>query len=119
LVACLEETPHLNVRGYIGKPESAKKTRGEQYFFVNNRYIKNNYLNHAVSNAFEGLMSSDMQPFYVLFLEIDPSHIDINVHPTKTEIKFDDERTVYAVVRSAVKQALGAHNVVPALGLQL
>ncbi|MCL6261630.1 DNA mismatch repair endonuclease MutL [Aquiflexum sp. TKW24L] len=115
LVACLEETPHLNVRGYIGKPEAAKKTRGEQYFFVNNRYIKNNYLNHAVSNAFEGLMSGDMQPFYVLFLEIDPSHIDINVHPTKTEIKFDDERTVYAVVRSAVKQSLGAHNVVPAL----
>lgn len=115
LVACLEETPHLNVRGYIGKPESAKKTRGEQYFFVNNRYIKNNYLNHAVSNAFEGLMSNDMQPFYVLFLEIDPSHIDINVHPTKTEIKFDDERTVYAVLRSAVKQSLGAHNVVPAL----
>lgn len=115
LVACLEETPHLNVRGYIGKPESAKKTRGEQYFFVNNRYIKNNYLNHAVSNAFEGLISGDMQPFYVLFLEIDPSHIDINVHPTKTEIKFDDERTVYAVVRSAVKQSLGAHNVVPAL----
>ncbi|MCH6232640.1 DNA mismatch repair endonuclease MutL [Cognataquiflexum rubidum] len=115
LVACLEETPHLNVRGYIGKPESAKKTRGEQYFFVNNRYIKNNYLNHAVSNAYEGLMSGDMQPFYVLFLEIDPSHIDINVHPTKTEIKFDDERTVYAVVRSAVKQSLGAHNVVPAL----
>lgn len=115
LVACLEETPHLNVSGYIGKPESAKKTRGEQYFFVNNRYIKNNYLNHAVSNAYEGLMSGDMQPFYVLFLEIDPSHIDINVHPTKTEIKFDDERTVYAVVRSAVKQSLGAHNVVPAL----
>jgi DNA mismatch repair protein MutL len=115
LVACLEETPHLNVRGYIGKPEAAKKTRGEQYFFVNNRYIKNNYLNHAVSNAYEGLMSGDMQPFYVLFLEIDPSHIDINVHPTKTEIKFDDERTVYAVVRSAVKQSLGAHNVVPAL----
>jgi len=115
LVSCLEETPHLNVRGYIGKPESAKKTRGEQYFFVNNRFIKNNYLNHAVSNAFEGLISSDMQPFYVLFLEIDPSHIDINVHPTKTEIKFDDERTVYAVVRSAVKQSLGAHNVVPAL----
>ena len=115
LVTCLEETPHLNVRGYIGKPESAKKTRGEQYFFVNNRFIKNNYLNHAVSNAFEGLMSGDMQPFYVLFLEIDPSHIDINVHPTKTEIKFDDERTVYAVVRSAVKQSLGAHNVVPAI----
>jgi len=119
LVACQEETPHLNVKGYIGKPEQAKKTRGEQYFFVNNRFIKSNYLHHAVANAYEGLMPSDMHPFYVLFLEIDPSHIDINVHPTKTEIKFDDERTVYAVMRSAVKQALGAHNVVPTLDFSM
>ncbi|NVK49905.1 MAG: DNA mismatch repair endonuclease MutL [Cyclobacteriaceae bacterium] len=115
LVPCEELTPHVNVKGYIGKPESAKKTRGEQFFFVNNRFIKSSYLNHAVSNAFEGLIQPDQHPFYVLFLEIDPSHIDINVHPTKTEIKFDDERTVYAVVRAAVKQALGAHHVVPAL----
>ncbi len=115
LVPCEELTPHINVKGYIGKPENAKKTRGEQFFFVNNRYIKSSYLNHAVNTAFEGLMQSDQHPFYVLFLEIDPSHIDINVHPTKTEIKFDDERTIYAVVRSAVKQALGAHHVVPAL----
>ncbi|AFL84220.1 DNA mismatch repair protein MutL [Belliella baltica DSM 15883] len=119
LVTCQEETPHLNIKGYIGKPENAKKTRGEQYFFVNNRFIRSNYLHHAVSNAYEGLMPSDMQPFYVLFLEIDPSHIDINVHPTKTEIKFDDERTVYAVIRSAVKQSLGAHNVVPALDFNM
>lgn len=119
LVACQEETPHLNVKGYIGKPENAKKTRGEQYFFVNNRFIKSNYLHHAVVNAYEGLMQSEMQPFYVLFLEIDPTHIDINVHPTKTEIKFDDERTVYAVLRSAVKQALGAHVVVPTLDFSL
>lgn len=119
LVACQEDTPHLNIKGYIGKPENSKKTRGEQYFFVNNRFIKSNYLHHAVINAYEGLMSSDMQPFYVLFLEIDPTHIDINVHPTKTEIKFDDERTVYAVIRSAVKQALGAHNVVPTLDFSL
>jgi DNA mismatch repair protein MutL len=115
LVPCEELTPHINVKGYIGKPENAKKTRGEQFFFVNNRYIKSSYLNHAVSTAFQGLIQSDQHPFYVLFLEIDPSHIDINVHPTKTEIKFDDERTVYAVVRSAVKQALGAHHVVPSL----
>ncbi|EKB48317.1 DNA mismatch repair endonuclease MutL [Cecembia lonarensis] len=119
LVVCQEETPHLNVKGYVGKPEQAKKTRGEQYFFVNNRFIKSNYLHHAVANAYEGLMPSDMHPFYVLFLEIDPTHIDINVHPTKTEIKFDDERTVYAVVRSAVKQALGAHNVVPTLDFSM
>lgn len=115
LIPCEEFTPHVNVRGYIGKPENAKKTRGEQFFFVNNRYIKSSYLHHAVNSAFEGLIQADQHPFYVLFLEIDPSHIDINVHPTKTEIKFDDERTVYAVIRSAVKQALGAHHITPAI----
>lgn len=119
LVPCNEETPHVNVKGYIGKPENSKKTRGEQFFFVNNRYIKSSYLHHAVSSAFEGLIQNDQFPFYVLFLDIDPAHIDINVHPTKTEIKFDDERTVYAVIRSAVKQALGAHHVMPALDFSL
>jgi len=119
LVACKEDTPHVSIKGYVGKPEQARKSRGEQFFFVNNRYIKSNYLNHAVTNAYEGLMPADNYPFYALFLEIDPCHIDINVHPTKTEIKFDDERTIYAVVRSAVKQALGAHNVVPTLDFNL
>jgi DNA mismatch repair protein MutL len=119
LVPCNEETPHVNVKGYIGKPENSKKTRGEQFFFVNNRYIKSSYLHHAVSSAFEGLIQNDNYPFYVLFLDIDPAHIDINVHPTKTEIKFDDERTVYAVIRSAVKQALGAHHVMPSLDFSL
>lgn len=119
LIPCEELTPHVNVKGYVGKPESAKKTRGDQFFFVNNRYIKSNYLHHAVNSAFEGLIQPDQSPFYVLFLEIDPSHIDINVHPTKTEIKFDDERTIYAVIRSAVKQALGAHHVVPSLDFSL
>lgn len=119
LVPCNEETPHVNVKGYIGKPENSKKTRGEQFFFVNNRYIKSSYLHHAVSSAFEGLIQNDQYPFYVLFLDIDPVHIDINVHPTKTEIKFDDERTIYAVIRSAVKQALGAHHVMPALDFTL
>jgi DNA mismatch repair protein MutL len=115
LIPCEEFTPHVNIKGYIGKPENAKKTRGEQFFFVNNRYIKSSYLHYAVSSAFEGLIQSDQHPFYVIFLEIEPTHIDINVHPTKTEIKFDDERTVYAVIRSAVKQALGAHHVTPAI----
>ncbi|GAB3659491.1 DNA mismatch repair endonuclease MutL [Echinicola sediminis] len=119
LVTCEEDTPHVKIKGYVGKPENAKKSRGEQYFFVNNRFIKSNYLNHAVNNAYDGLMSSDQHPFYVLFLEIDPTHIDINVHPTKTEIKFDDERTIYSVVRAGVKQALGAHNVVPTLDFSL
>ena len=119
LVPCDEETPHVNVKGYIGKPENAKKTRGEQFFFVNNRFIKSSYLHHAVSSAFDGLIGNDQHPFYVLFLEIDPAQIDINVHPTKTEIKFEDERTVYAVIRSAVKQALGAHHVMPSLDFSL
>ncbi len=118
LVPCEEETPHLKVQGYIGKPEFSKKTRGEQFFFLNNRFIKNNYLNHAVANAYEGLIAKEHYPFYVLFLEIDPKHIDINVHPTKTEVKFDDERTIYGIIRSAVKQALGAHNVTPSLDFE-
>ena len=115
LAACEEETNLLKVKGYIGKPEFAKKTRGEQYFFVNNRFIKSNYLNHAVANAFEGLIQEGSYPFYVLFIEIDPKHVDVNVHPTKTEVKFDDERTVYAIIRAAVKQALATHNIIPAI----
>ncbi|MFD2786778.1 DNA mismatch repair endonuclease MutL [Hymenobacter rubripertinctus] len=110
-----EETPFLTVRGYIGKPESAKKSRGDQFFFVNNRFIRSAYLNHAVLTAYEGLLPKDTHPFYVLFLELDPKSIDINVHPTKTEIKFEDEKTVYAIVRSAVKQSLGLHNMAPSL----
>jgi len=115
LAACQEETEELKVHGYIGKPTFAKKTRGEQFFFVNNRFIKSNYLNHAVMNAFEGLIPDGSFPFYVLFIEMDPQHVDINVHPTKTEIKFDNERVVYAVVRSAVRQALAKHNFTPTL----
>ncbi|QSE97350.1 DNA mismatch repair endonuclease MutL [Fulvivirga lutea] len=115
LVACEESIDHIKIKGYVGKPDFAKKTRGEQFFFVNNRFIKSSYLNHAVTNAFQGLISENSFPFYVLFISIDPKHIDINVHPTKTEIKFDDERTAYAVVRAAVKQALATHNITPAL----
>ena len=110
-----EETEMIRVTGYVGRPESARKTRGEQFIYVNNRFIRSNYLNHAVSNAFEGLIPEGSFPFYVLFIEIDPRHIDVNVHPTKTEIKFDDERSVYAVMSAAVRQALGAHNLAPAI----
>lgn len=115
LIACDEEAGEIKVTGYVGKPESAKKTRGEQLFFVNNRFVKHNYLHHAVMGAFEGLLPSDTFPFYVLYIEIDPKHIDINVHPTKTEIKFDDERTLYAIMKAAVKKALGLHNVTPSI----
>ncbi len=115
LASCQEETDLVKVTGYIGRPESARKTRGEQFIFVNQRYIKSNYLNHAVTTAFEGLLVDNSFPFYVLFIDIDPKHIDVNVHPTKTEIKFDDERAVYAVVKASVKLALGTHNLAPAI----
>jgi DNA mismatch repair protein MutL len=115
LAACEEVTPFIAVRGFIGKPESAKRSRGDQFFFVNNRFIRSAYLNHAVLTAYEGLLPKDTYPFYVLFLDLDPKSIDINVHPTKTEIKFEDEKTVYAIVRAAVKQSLGLHNMAPSL----
>jgi DNA mismatch repair protein MutL len=115
MASCQEETELIKVTGYVGKPDFARKTRGEQFLFVNRRFIRSNYLNHAVMNAFEGLLPDNSFPFYVIFMEIDPKHIDVNVHPTKTEIKFDDERAVYAVVRSAVRQSIGSHNLTPAL----
>jgi DNA mismatch repair protein MutL len=118
LAACEEVTPFITVKGFIGKPEAAKKSRGDQFFFVNNRFIRSAYLNHAVLAAYEGLLPKDTHPFYVLFLELDPKAIDINVHPTKTEIKFEDEKTVYAVLRAAVKQALGIHNMAPSLDFE-
>jgi DNA mismatch repair protein MutL len=115
LIPCKEETDFVSISGYIGKPESARKTRGDQFFFVNNRFIKSNYLNHAVMHAFEELIPSDSFPFYILYIEIDPSNIDVNVHPTKTEIKFDDEKTVYAIIKACVKRSLGTHNIMPSL----
>lgn len=115
LIPCSEETDLVKISGYIGKPENAKKTRGEQFFFINNRFIKNSYLNHALVRAYEGLLREDYFPFYVLFIEIDPVHVDINVHPTKTEVKFDDDRMLYGVINSAVRQALASFNVTPSL----
>jgi len=118
LCPCSEETDLVKLQGYVGRPESARRTRGEQFIFVNNRFIKSNYLHHAVMTAFEGLLPEGSFPFYTLFLEIDPRHIDVNIHPTKTEIKFDDERSIYGVVLAAVRQAIGAHNLMPAIDFQ-
>lgn len=115
LVPVEETTSIIELKGYIGKPEFSKKTRGEQFFFVNNRYIRDPYLNHAVLNAYEEVLSPDSYPLYVLFIEIDPSKIDINVHPTKTEIKYQDEKAIYAIIRSAVKRSLGKYNISPTL----
>lgn len=115
LVPVEEDTTIIKLRGYVGKPEFARKTRGEQFFFVNNRYIRDAYLNHAVLAAFEELLPDESFPLYVLFIDIDPSKIDINVHPTKTEIKYQDEKSIYAIIRSAVKRALGKYNITPTL----
>ncbi len=115
LVPIEEETSIINIKGFIGKPEFAKKTRGEQYFFVNKRFIKDPYLHHAVMGAYNELLSMENFPLYVLFIDIDPAKVDINVHPTKTEIKYQDDRSVYAIVRSAVKRSLGKYNITPTL----
>ncbi|MGB5668669.1 MAG: DNA mismatch repair endonuclease MutL [Maribacter sp.] len=118
LVPVNEETQVVKITGFINKPEFAKKSRGEQFFFVNNRFIKSAYLHHAVTSAFEGLIKSDSFPGYFLYLEVDPSSIDINIHPTKTEVKFDDEHTLYAILRSTIKHSLGQFNIVPALDFE-
>jgi len=115
LVPVEEETTIINLKGFIGKPEYAKKTRGEQFFFVNGRFVKDPYLNHAVVKAYEDILPSESFPLYVLFIEIDPAKIDINVHPTKTEIKYEDERAIYAIIQSAVKRSLGRYNITPTL----
>ena len=115
LVPVEEHTDVVNITGFVGKPEFSKKTRGEQFFFVNNRFIKSQYLNHAVQAAFDDLMPKDSFPTYYIFIEIDPSRIDINVHPTKQEIKFEDERIVYNYLKVAVRHALGQSVITPML----
>ena len=119
LVTVQEKTDYLNIYGFVGKPETAKKTRGDQYFFVNNRFIKSPYLHHALMNAYQDLIASDSFPLYVLFIDLDPAQLDINVHPTKQEIKFEDEKIVYAFVQSAVKHALAQFSVTPTLEFDL
>ncbi len=118
LVPVKEETAIVALHGFICKPEYAKKTRGEQYFFVNDRFIKNAYLHHAVNAAFEDLIPRDSHPSYFLYISVDPSSIDVNIHPTKTEIKFAEERSIYAIIRSAVKNSLGKYNISPSLDFE-
>lgn len=119
LVPVEEETEVVNIKGFVGKPEFARKTRGEQFFFVNNRFIKSGYLHHAINTAYEGLLQDKKYPAYFLFLEVNPKSIDINIHPTKTEIKFDDEHAIYAILRSAVKHSLGQFDIAPSLDFSL
>jgi DNA mismatch repair protein MutL len=115
LVPIKEETSLTSISGFIGKPEFARKTRGEQYFFVNNRFIKSGYLHHAIVSAYTDLIPKEQIPSYFLFFEINPILIDINIHPTKTEIKFEDEKSIYAILRACAKKALGQHNITPTI----
>jgi len=119
LVSVQQNTDYLNIYGFVGKPETAKKTRGDQYFFVNNRFIRSAYLNHAVMSAYKEMIAGDSFPLYVLFIDLDPAQVDINVHPTKQEIKFEDEKLVYAFVQAAVKHALAQFSVTPTLDFDL
>ncbi len=115
LIVCKEDTEYIKINGFIGAPEHAKKTRGEQFFFVNKRYIRSAYLNHAVKSAFSELIDRSQFPFYILFLQINPECIDINVHPSKAEIKFDDEKLVYSILLSAVKKSISKFHKVPSI----
>ncbi|AIL47743.1 DNA mismatch repair endonuclease MutL [Elizabethkingia anophelis] len=115
LVPIKEETDWVRLSGYVGKPEAARKNRGEQFFFVNGRYFKSPYLSRAVQEAFEGLLQPQYIPSYFLFLEIDPEKIDVNIHPQKTEVKFEDENVIFAMLRSSIKRSLGIYNISPSL----
>jgi DNA mismatch repair protein MutL len=119
LVAVGENTDYLTIAGFVGKPETAKKTRSDQYFFVNNRFIKSPYLHHAVANAFEGLITKDSYPSYILYINVDPAQVDVNVHPTKQEIKFEDDKIIYAFIQAAVKHALAQFSIAPSLDFSL
>ncbi len=118
LVPVEQEIDFLRIYGFIGKPEYARKTRGEQYFFVNERFIKSAYLNHAIVKAYSELIDEKSYPLYVLFIDIDPARIDVNVHPTKQEIKFDDEKVIYAFINATIKQALASNSVSPTLDFE-
>ncbi len=118
LVPVEETTEILGIKGFVGKPEFAKKTRGEQFLFVNDRFVKSPYLHHAVMAAFDGLLQPKTHPSYYLYLRVDPKSIDINIHPTKTEVKFDNEQALYAIIRATIKHGLGQFNVTPVLDFE-
>lgn len=119
LVPVEEETDLLKIKGFIGKPEASTRTRGMQFFFVNDRFIRNPYLHHAVTAGYEGLIDKEAFPFYVLFLDTDPARVDVNVHPTKQEVKFEDDRLMYSYLNAAIKHALARYNIAPSLDFSL
>lgn len=118
LVPVEQESTIVSIFGYIGKPEFAKKKRGEQYFFTNGRFIKNPYLHHSIENAFRELIPDDAFPTYFIYLTVDPKTIDVNIHPTKTEVNFQDVKNIYAILHSAVRQSIGKFNITPSLDFE-
>ncbi len=118
LIPVDEETEVVRITGFVVRPEHARKQRGHQYLFVNGRFFRSPYFNHAVKTAFEGLISEEHHPGYYLYLEVDPKSVDVNIHPTKTEVKFEDETTLYAILRSAVRHGLGKYHLGPTLDFQ-
>jgi len=119
LIPIEQNSALINISGFIGKPEFAKKTRGEQYFFTNGRFMKNPYLHHSVENAFKQLIPSDAFPTYFIFFGLDPKSIDVNIHPTKTEINFQEIKSIYAILNAAIKQTIGKFNISPTLDFEL
>ncbi len=119
LVPIEEKTDIVTIHGFVGKPESAKKSRGEQYFFVNQRFFKHSYFHHAVSKAFEQLISQNSYPSYFIYFEIDTEKIDVNIHPTKTEINFEEGKFIYSILLSSIKQALGKYNIAPSIDFEV
>ncbi|MBT6765303.1 MAG: DNA mismatch repair endonuclease MutL [Prolixibacteraceae bacterium] len=115
LVTVEEQTSLLNIFGFVGQPKYARKTMGEQFFFVNGRFMRHHYFHRAVMQAYEKLLPPETFPSYFLFIEIDPANIDINVHPTKTEIKFENDRAIWQIIHASVRESLGKHNVVPSI----
>ncbi len=118
LVPIKEDLGWVKLHGFVGKPEAAKKARGEQFFFANGRFFRSPYLNRAVQEAFEGLLQNNYSPSFFLYLELDPDKIDVNIHPQKTEVKFEDENLIFALIRSTIKKSLGIYNVAPSLDFE-
>lgn len=118
LVPLNQGSEHVNIQGFIGKPEFAKKTRGEQFFFANNRFIKHPYFHHAVANTFQELIPENAVPSYFIFIDVDPKSIDVNIHPTKVEVNFLDKRLIYSILGSSIKKALAENNLTPALDFE-
>lgn len=114
-----QDTQYVRVSGVVIRPEFSKKTRGEQFLFVNNRFIRSNYINAAIKNAYQGLIPADAFPGYFIFIEVDPAEIDINIHPTKTEIKFRDERMIATLITSTIRRSLGTGNAMPSIDFEV